>query len=111
VQVLEAGDVAGFGELMNRSHQSCRDLYEISCPELDRLVEIAREAGALGSRLTGAGFGGCTVSLVENKGVEDFIRRITQAYYREILGRTEREFGAFIFPCRASGGADIFFGE
>jgi N-acetylgalactosamine kinase len=108
VRALEAGDIAGFGELMNRSHQSCRDLYEISCPELDRLVETAREAGALGSRLTGAGFGGCTVSLVENSQVEAFIPQVIQAYYRDCLGREDREFGTLIFPCQAAGGAGVF---
>jgi N-acetylgalactosamine kinase len=110
VRALEAGDISGFGELMNRSHQSCRDLYEISCPELDRLVDISRKAGALGSRLTGAGFGGCTVSLVENKQVDAFSRRIIQAYYRDYLGLEDREFGTLIFPCQAAGGASIFAG-
>ena len=107
-RALEGGDITGFGELMNRSHQSCRDLYEISCPELDRLVEVSGEAGALGSRLTGAGFGGCTVSLVENKRLESFIQRVVQNYYRDYLGREDREFGTLIFPCQAAGGADIF---
>jgi len=108
VQALEAGDVAGFGQLMNRSHESCRDLYEISTPELDRLVTIAREAGAVGSRLTGAGFGGCTVSLVEKQKVEPFIRQVMQNYYREYLGREDRGFDDLIFPCRAAGGAALF---
>jgi N-acetylgalactosamine kinase len=110
VETLEAGDIPGFGELMNRSHGSCRDLYEISTPELDRLVEIAREAGALGSRLTGAGFGGCTVSLVEKKHVEAFIQRVIQDYYRGYLGREEQESDNLIFPCQAAGGAGFFTG-
>jgi galactokinase len=92
---------------MNQSHQSCRDLYEISCPELDRLVEISRQAGALGSRLTGAGFGGCTVSLVENRRVEPFIEAVSQAYYRDYLGREEQDLGSLIFPCRAAGRAAV----
>ena len=107
VEALEAGDMAGFGELMNRSHESCRDLYEISCPELDRLVEIAREAGALGSRLTGAGFGGCTVNLVENDKVKAFIQRLIRRYYVETLGRAEAELDSLIFPSRASAGAEV----
>jgi N-acetylgalactosamine kinase len=110
VRALEEGDIAGFAELMNRSHQSCRDLYEISCQELDRLVGIARESGALGSRLTGAGFGGCTVNLVESSKVETFLQRVIRSYYLDYLGRTEREFGALIFPCRAAGGAGTFSG-
>jgi N-acetylgalactosamine kinase len=110
VRALEEEDISGFGELMNRSHQSCRDLYEISCPELDRLVDISREAGALGSRLTGAGFGGCTVSLVESKQVEAFIHQVNKAYYRDYLGREDGEFGALIFSCQAAGGASVFAG-
>jgi N-acetylgalactosamine kinase len=108
VHALEAGKVGEFGELMNQSHQSCRDLYEISTPELDRLVAIAREAGAAGSRLTGAGFGGCTVSLVEKRRVEPFVREVVQKYYRDFLGRKDREFGELIFPCQAAGGAAVF---
>jgi N-acetylgalactosamine kinase len=110
VRALEAGDIPGFGELMNRSHESCRELYEISCPELDRLVEISREAGALGSRLTGAGFGGCTVSLVENKLVEAFIQRVVRSYYRDYLGRKDRQFDTLIFPCQAAEGSGVLPG-
>jgi N-acetylgalactosamine kinase len=108
VIALEEGNVGEFGELMNRSHRSCRDLYEISTPEVDRLVAIAREAGAAGSRLTGAGFGGCTVSLVEKHEVEPFVRAVVQKYYRDYLGLEDRNFGELIFPCRAAGGAAVF---
>jgi N-acetylgalactosamine kinase len=111
VATLEEGNIPGFGELMNQSHCSCRDLYEISTPELDRLVDKAREAGALGSRLTGAGFGGCTVSLVEKKQTEAFIQRVVQSYYRDYLGRDDREFNDLIFPCDAAGGAGMFAGS
>ncbi|UCF99740.1 MAG: galactokinase [Spirochaetaceae bacterium] len=107
VQALETGDIHGFGRLMNRSHESCRDLYEISCQELERLVQISREAGAVGSRLTGAGFGGCTVSLVENNRVESFVEHVIQAFYRHYLKRDDRDFGSLIFPCRAADGASI----
>ena len=62
---LAAGDVAGFGKLMNESHDSLMTDYEVSSDRLDRLVTVARRAGALGARLTGAGFGGCVVMLVE----------------------------------------------
>ena len=107
VRALEAGDISGFGKLMNQSHQSCRDLYEISCQELDTLVEICRQAGALGSRLTGAGFGGCTVSLVETRNLESFLQTVSQSYYRDYLKRNDTEFGSLIFPCRAAGGAGL----
>lgn len=80
---LHAGDAALFGRLMNASHESCHKDFEISCPELDALVEAARDCGALGARLTGAGFGGATVNLVPRSICDDFIDGITHAYYRE----------------------------
>ncbi len=61
VEAMRAGDAAQFGRLLNESHESLRDLLQVSCAELDRLVEAARESGALGARLTGAGFGGAAV--------------------------------------------------
>jgi galactokinase len=70
-RALEAGDLVMLGRLMNRSHDSLRDEFEVSCPELDRLVEAARRApGVFGARLTGGGFGGCAVALVEPAAVE-----------------------------------------
>jgi galactokinase len=96
---LEAGRVAEFGSLMNESHASLRDDYQVSIPELDTLVEAARRVpGCLGSRLTGAGFGGCTVSLVEGSAVEAF-RRDVAAAYRAATGRDTT-----IYVCRASDG-------
>ena len=75
---------------------------------VDRLVEISRHAGAIGSRLTGAGFGGCTVSLVENEGVDRFIQRVIQDYYLDYLNMEAQEFTHLIFPCQAAGGAEVF---
>ncbi len=70
---LEAGDQAGFGALMVQSHESPRDDYEVSCAELDLLVETALGIdGVLGARMTGGGFGGCTISLVRQDDVERF---------------------------------------
>ncbi len=98
-----------FGRLMCQSHESCRDLFEISCAELDRLVEISMEAGALGARLTGAGFGGCTISLLEDDKVEGFINRVKQAYYRDFLKCEKQGFSSIIFPCKAVNGAGVLF--
>jgi len=81
VQKLEKGDAAAFGNLMNASHASCRDDYEVSCPELEALVAIAREHGALGARLTGAGFGGATVSLVPEDRADLLIKALCVEYY------------------------------
>ncbi len=70
-----------FGALMDASHASCRDDYGISCPELEELTHIARDAGAYGSRLTGAGFGGCTVSLVPKEISTAFCHTLDEKYY------------------------------
>jgi galactokinase len=66
-RAMLSNDIAAFGRSMNDSHASLRDDYEVSCPELDRLVDVARSAGAQGARLTGAGFGGCIVALCEHE--------------------------------------------
>ena len=85
VEALKAGDILCFGELMNASHVSLRDDYEVTGVELDTLVEAAwKVEGVIGSRMTGAGFGGCTVSIVKEKCVEDFIRRVGEAYQVKI---------------------------
>ncbi len=70
------------GKLMDSSHSSCRDDYDCSCAELDTLTALSKESGALGSRLTGAGWGGCAVSLVANDDVESFLRKLTEGYYK-----------------------------
>lgn len=81
IEALNKGDIAGFGRLMNQSHDSLRDDYEVTGKELDTLVEEARNVeGTIGSRMTGAGFGGCTVSIVETGQVETFIREVGSAY-------------------------------
>jgi N-acetylgalactosamine kinase len=81
VRELEKGDAEAFGNLMNTSHASCRDDYEVSCPELENLVALAREHGALGARLTGAGFGGATVSLVPEDRADSLIKALGVEYY------------------------------
>jgi galactokinase len=82
--LLEAGDIQNFGRLMNECHVSLRDLYEVSCPELDAMVRIAQAIeGCYGARLTGAGFGGCTVNLVARENVESFTRALASGYESE----------------------------
>jgi len=79
--LLAAGELSGFGELMAASHRSLRDDYEVSCGELDAMVEIAQGiGGCLGARMTGAGFGGCTVNLVAADAVDRFTQRVQEAY-------------------------------
>jgi galactokinase len=86
VDVLRRGDLAAFGRLMNASHDSLRDLYEVTGRELDAMVDAARSVeGVLGSRMTGAGFGGCTVSLVHEDAVETF-KRVVGSRYAEATG-------------------------
>lgn len=81
VKKLEEGDVETFGKLMNQSHISLRDDYEVTGKELDAMVEAAWEQpGVIGSRMTGAGFGGCTVSLVKNDNIPAFIENVTKIY-------------------------------
>ncbi|MER3554029.1 MAG: galactokinase [Meiothermus sp.] len=80
VEVLEAGDFKRFGELMVASHNSLRDDYEVSIPELDELVELELKHGAIGARLTGAGFGGATVALVEDSRYEAFKAGVQRDY-------------------------------
>lgn len=105
-RVLEAVDAAEhddrlkLGALMNASHESLRDDYQVSCAELDTMVQIARQqCGCLGARLTGAGFGGCTVNLVASDAVVEFVDRVSREY------RARTGLSPSIYPCRASAGA------
>jgi galactokinase len=99
---LENGDSQEFGHLMVETHQGLRDDYEVSLPELDALVEGALELpGCLGARLTGAGFGGCTVNLVQEEEARAFIQALRKNY----KARTGKK--ATIFACHASEGARV----
>jgi galactokinase len=101
VASLKAGDLTRFGRLMNASHDSLRDDYGVSCRELDVMVDAARSTdGTLGSRMTGAGFGGCTVSLVDAACLDAFTERVG-ALYRASTG-LEPAF----YVCKAAAGAD-----
>ncbi|MHB0987183.1 MAG: galactokinase [Bellilinea sp.] len=99
---LVNNDAAGLGELMAAGHASLRDLYQASLPEIDALVEIARGLpGCYGARLTGAGFGGCTVNLVQTHRVDGFIAALQNDYHAQ-TGREAR-----VFLSKASAGASI----
>jgi galactokinase len=89
-KALGSGDIGKFGELMYDSHRSLRDDYEVSCAELDVMVELASQfQGTYGARMTGGGFGGCTINLVEKARVEDFKRDISQSYEKKTGIRPE----------------------
>lgn len=104
-QITEKTDEAliQFGQLMNASHNGLRDDYEVSCKELDLLTDIARSiTGVIGSRMTGAGFGGCTVSIVHKDALETFETRVKKEYYEQIGIEPE------IYLCRVGDGAQVF---
>ena len=111
-RVLEAGealvreDLNRFGQLMYESHRSLRDDYEVSCEELDLMVQLASKTEAVyGARMTGGGFGGCTVNLVAREQEENFKRFVAEGYERETSLRPE------IFVCEPSDGAgELLFG-
>lgn len=100
VVALRRGDAQLFGGLMFSGHASLRDLYEVSCPELDALVSIARQLpGCYGARLTGAGFGGCTVNLVNEANAEAFIQNLKNSYLKQTGCQAQ------VYLCKASAGA------
>ncbi|MBN2257879.1 MAG: galactokinase [Anaerolineaceae bacterium] len=102
VEQLEAGDVKGFGSRMLESHASLRDLYQVSCTELDTLVRIAIDLpGCLGSRLTGGGFGGCTVNLVQTELVDAFMDGLKRRYQAKTGIRSQ------VTICQAVDGAGV----
>ena len=95
---LAAGDWPALGALMDASHASCRDDYEISSPALEALVAAARAAGALGARLTGAGFGGCTINLVAGGEAAAFVGRMERDFYRHRPEAAAREHCFVVTP-------------
>ena len=87
---LKANDLEAFGKYMNASHISLRDDYEVSCDEIDILVDLAWQIpGVIGSRMTGGGFGGCTVSIVKKDAVDDFIEKVGEGYQARTGHRAE----------------------
>ena len=102
VQALQTGDLVWFGGLMKESHVSLRDDYQVSCRELDTMVEIAwRQPGVLGARMTGAGFGGCTVNLVQNGYIAGFLQQVAREYQDATCLQPD------IYVCTAEEGAHL----
>jgi galactokinase len=100
-EALELGDLPAFGNLMLESHRSLRDDFEVSCSELDLMVELAEQAeGVYGTRMTGGGFGGCTIALVQAACVEAFQRTVLEGYERSTGCKPE------IYVCSAADGVD-----
>ena len=105
VDAMQAGDAAAFGQLMNASHASLRDDYEVSSRELNMMVEIAQaQAGCYGARMTGAGFGGCAVALVRTAEVATFAAQVTAAY------QAESQIKPDVYICEATNGAELVEG-
>jgi galactokinase len=103
VQCLAGGDLNCLGELMRDSHRSLRDLYEVSCPELDIMVDAAEGLpGHCGGRMTGGGFGGCTVNLVQAGNAKDFAAQVSDRYQRKT------GISPNVYICSAADGAQAF---
>jgi len=101
VDALRSGDLTTFGKLINQSHESLKNNYEVSSPELDIMVDLARtHEGVLGARMTGGGFGGCTVNLLTPGAHSEFISFISEGYERATGIKPE------IYECRATNGAN-----
>ncbi len=102
---MAAGDFAAFGQLLDASHQSLRDDYEVSHPELDRLVELTREAGAAGARLTGAGFGGSIVALCRVERAPEVVAALRERFYAP-RGAAD-DVARHVFIAEPSAGAEV----
>jgi galactokinase len=102
IPLLKQGDMVEFGKLINQCHTSLRDLYEVSIPELDAMAEVAQSLqGCYGARLTGAGFGGCTVNLVAREHAQAFSSALAAGY------ETETGLSPEIYICSSSNGAEL----
>lgn len=99
------------GDLMNETQDSCRDLYECSCAEIDKICEVARKAGAYGSRLTGAGWGGCSVHLVPGDKIEQVKTALEKEYYAGLELSAEQREEAVVVSRPATGAAVYFVAD
>ncbi len=101
-EAMRVGDAAALGRLLAASHASLRDDFQVSSRELDIMVEIAaRQPGCLGARMTGAGFGGCAVALVEAAAADDFVATVAAAY------AAATDLAPRLYLCQATDGAGI----
>ncbi len=114
VEYFRHAEMSKFGELMYASHDSCAYDYEISCPELDKIIELCREYRAPGARLTGAGFGGCAIAIVDKYKADDFINFLKKHYYESYLKKHRPDiykkgiyYPDVIFKTKATDGAGI----
>ena len=99
VSALRKGDILRFGELMNQSHSSLRDLFEVSCTELDILTDYFQKNNAIGARMTGAGFGGCVIALVKTSEVDKVLKEVKKGYFNKI------GYNADFYPVKTSDGS------
>jgi galactokinase len=105
VKVMKAGDVKRLGGLFNASHASLRDDFEVTNAALNQIVECAQsQPSCYGARMTGAGFGGCAVALVEEKNVHEFVDAVSVAY------KKKSGLDASVYVCKASAGAGMVKG-
>jgi len=105
----EPGLAEKLGDLMNDSQSSCRDLYECSCPEIDEVCEMARKAGSLGSRLSGAGWGGATIHLVPDELQEHLIETLKRDYYaKKFPDLSQQELEEAVFATKPEEGACLY---
>jgi galactokinase len=102
VEVMKAGNIKRLGELFNASHNSLRDDFEVTNEALNQIVECAREqSGCYGARMTGAGFGGCAVALVQEENTLEFTNAVSAAY------KLRSGLDASVYVCKASEGASL----
>ncbi|MHB0878906.1 MAG: galactokinase [Anaerolineae bacterium] len=106
VGLLRAGDVEAFGAMMDAAHASARDDYEVSVPQVEEMVEAARtSAGCIGARITGAGWGGCVVAMVQDESVGEFVERVKERYYAATRIRSE------VIVLNSATGAQVVSGD